>query len=128
MKKVLALSLILTLCIPFSGAFADKYGKWNYAGKSKFRSESKRIKTDVGDFKACLVSGPERYYSLYQDTSFSPDYKKYGTEKLKKGKCIVFSNIDKGKVYFKKILKVQHTLSFTISTSNSSFKRGVVLK
>lgn len=104
MKKLLALSLILSLCLPFSGAFASKHGKWNYVGESKFKHESSRIKSGGGDFKACLVSGPAGYYSLYMDKSFMKDINT-GAQKLSKGKCITYKNIDSGKYYLTKSKK-----------------------
>jgi ATP-dependent protease Clp ATPase subunit len=58
MKKVLALSLALTLSIPFANAFASDHGHWNYVGSDKFKSRSKIIKSGGGDFKFCLISGP----------------------------------------------------------------------
>ncbi|MCH5585130.1 hypothetical protein MK805_09125 [Shimazuella sp. AN120528] len=104
MKKVLAISLILTFCIPFSGAFASKHGQWNYVGQDTFKDESKRINSGGGDFKFCLVDGPGGYYRLNRDIRWAPDeYSPY--KELLKGKCLVYRNIPKGKYYVEKRYK-----------------------
>ncbi|WP_028776605.1 hypothetical protein [Shimazuella kribbensis] len=91
MKKVLTLVLTLTLCLPFTSAFAN--GKWEAVGEDKFKVRSKIIKSGGGDFKICLVSGPSGYYTLYEDDSFKDD--EIGTKTLSKGKCAVFRNINR---------------------------------
>ncbi|WP_079527890.1 hypothetical protein [Halobacillus hunanensis] len=93
MRKIsaalLALTLTVTLFIPFSSAFAS--GGWDYVGHSTFREYTGVAESTGGDFMFVLNAGPSGWYHLWEDDPAVNDY--VGKKYLSHGESAIFRNI-----------------------------------